>query len=81
MLPLLPNLSVLGLEQLGSFFQGGRVTNPDYKPFLEHIARNVNTLIANNNKASISNENPMTCDRISKALMNDDDRSATITMK
>ena len=53
----------------------------EYKPFLDRLAYNLNTLITNKNKTSISNENPMTRDRISKTLMNEDEESATITMK
>ena len=62
---------------------GGKVNQKLYKPFLERIARNVNCMLANPKqfKAQITNDRPMTRDRLARESMNQDLESTTITMR
>ena len=76
---LLPSL--LGEEGTMKYVDDkGRVSKTSYGPLLERIAYNVSAMIANRNKAQISNDKPMTRERIADGLMNGDERMATITM-
>ena len=58
----------------------GRVPKTFYRPLLEGISHNVSAMIANRNKAQISNDQPMTRERIADELMGSDGRMISITM-
>ena len=60
---------------------GDRVAKANYKSFIERISYNVSTMIANRGTTEITNDRPMTRERIARDLMNSDDRTPYITME
>ena len=59
----------------------GRVIKASHKSFLERTSHNVSTMIASECTTKISNEKPMTQERILRKLMNGDRRTSSITME
>ena len=61
--------------------QSDRVLKAVYKAFLDRVAHNFNAMLAHKSMVEISNDLPITRDRMARALMNADDRAQTITME
>ena len=66
---------------LSSLFDAaGRVPKTSYRPLLETISQNVSAMIANRSKPQVTNDKPITRERIADNLMHSDGRMATRTM-
>lgn len=65
---------------LSSFDAAGRVLKTSYRPLLETISQNVSAMIANRSKAQVTNDKPITRERMADKLMHSDRRMATRSM-